>query len=494
MCFTGARNTLQNEAAIYSFLSSEEERETLLIRQHDFRKFQGRCFSTQAKDWTDDGLGYVSIVEVDNIKIAIVGLNSAWLAEGGASDHGRLLLGECQVDKALEVVKQINPHIVIGMAHHPFALLSEFDRPPTQQRLENACHFFHCGHLHMPNASNVATYSERCLMLAAGASFESRSAHNSYTVVTFDPLYAKTDVTFIRYDPTNGAFSFHSDRSYPHQMDAAVTCGIGELADALGAYCPAVVDFSYYLAALLVESAAEVPISVDGGVVFGTVSFMQQQPDSELKAAALDFLTVSNAVKLLYGHKTLEEILATDGQPVARYGSALLALSDTEIRAQIVQRNDSARMLAGADAEKPFSHTLTLLKELRDSEELDALREQAERYIGLEDSYTAAYAKRMLALCLAGSSEYADLNRAICLYQELADSPQCEATDLANLANLLNNDGKHDRATETVLRGIEVFPGSFEGFAEIGMRIVEATGDRDLRQQLMARRAQRRVE
>ena len=492
MCFTGTRSTLQSESDIYSFLHSEEERETLLTRQRRFQEFQERSFPTQTRDRTEDSLGYVSVVDIDDIKIAIVGLNSAWLAEGGASDHGRLLLGECQVTKALEIVKQINPHIVIGMAHHPFALLSEFDRPSTQQRLENACHFFHCGHLHVPDASEVVTHSGHCLTLAAGASFESREAHNTYTVVTLDPLYAKTDVTFVRYDPTSGAFSFHSDRSYPHQVDAAVACGIGELADALSAYCPTVASLSYYLAALLVESIAEVPIPVDAGVVFGTVSLLRQQPDSELKNATLDFLTVSNAVKLLYGRRPLEEILATNGQPVSRYGSALLALSDAEGQAQIAQRDDSARLLASADTVKPFSHTLTLLEELRAAGEWETLRQQAERHIGLEDPFAAAHVKRMLALCLARSSEHLGRSRAVDLYQELTNSPQCKATDLASLATLLSNDGDYDQAATAVRRGIEVFPESFDGFVEIGMRIVDATGDRDLREQLRVLRAERR--
>ena len=493
MCFAGTRSTLQSEAAIHSFLSSGEERETLLMRQHNFREFQERCFPTQVRDWTDDGLGYVSVFDIDDIKITIVGLNSAWLAEGGASDHLLLLLGECQVVQALEIARQANPHIVIGMAHHPFALLNEFDRLPTQRRLENDCHFFHCGHLHEPGASNIVTQSGRCLTLAAGASFESRGAHNSYTVITLDPLQAKTNVTFVRYDPTSGAFSSHSDMSYPHQIDAAVACGIGDLADVLDDYCPSVGDFSYYLAALLVGSAAEVPVLVNDSVVFGAVSLLQQQPDSELKAATLDFLTVSNAVKLLYGRKSLKEILATNGQPVAQYGTALLALSDADTHEQIGQRNDSARMLAGTDTAKPFSHTLDLLKELRNSGEWDTLRRQAERHIGLEDPFAAAHVKRMLALCLARSSEHEDLNRAVGLYQELADSPQCEAADIATLATLLSNDGNYDQAMTTVLRGIKVFPCNFEGFEEIGIRIVNVTGDRDFREQLITLKAERRV-
>ena len=494
-CFAGARITLQSESDIYSFLSSEEERETLLTRLRGFREFQERCFPDQSRNKTDDGLGYVSVIDIGDIKIAIVGLNSAWLAEGGRSDHGQLLLGECQVTKAIEIVKQANPHIVIGMAHHPFALLSEFDRPPTQRRLEDACHFFHCGHLHVPDASNVATHSGNCLTLAAGASFESRESHNSYTMVTFDPLHAQTNVTFVRYDPTNGAFSFESDQSYPHEVDASAGCGIGELASALHAYCPMVADYCHYLAALLVEAVADVPILADQGIAFGTPSLLRQQPDSDLKSVTLEFLAVSNAVKLLSGHKPLEEILAVNGHPVEGYSNAILMLADAdpELRTQLVQRNDAARMLAGADGIKPFSHTLALLEEFRDAEEWDTLRQQAERHIRLEDPVVSTHAKRMLALCVGRSTDQADQDRAVELYQELVDSPQGEAADFASLATLLIDGGNNEQATAAVLRGIEAFPESVDGFVEIGMRIVEVTGDRRLRQRLLTRRAQRRA-
>ena len=494
-CFSGARLTLQSETDIYSFLSSEEERNTLLIRLQEFRLFHERCFTDQPRSATNDGLGYVSIVDIDDIRIAVVGLNSAWLADGGRLDHGQLLLGECQVTSAFEIAKRANPHIVIGMAHHPFSLLSEFDRPPTQRRLEDACHFFHCGHLHVPDASNVATKSGNCLTLAAGASFESRDSHNSYTVVIFDPLNAQTNVTFVRYDPIVGTFSLESGRTYSHEIDASACCAIGELSSALGAYCPVVAVLADYLAALLVEALADVPIMTGQGIAFGTVALLRQQEDSDLKDVTLEFLTVSNAVKLLFGDKSLEDILAVNGEPVERYGNALLALAevDPDFRTQLEQRNDTARKLAGADGIRPFSHTLDLLKDLRDANEWDTLRDQAERHTALKDPVVSAYSKRMLALCLGRSSDQGDRERAVDLYRELAGSPEHEAADFACLATLLRDDGDNERATTTVLRGIEAFPESTEGFVEIGMEIVEATGDRTLRQRLLAHRAERSV-
>ena len=109
MSFAGARRELRSQTDIYSFLANVEERETLLTRQANFRKFQERFFSDQPRNRTQDGLGYVSVIDVNEIRIAIIGLNSAWLAEGGQSDDRQLLIGEEQVRNAVKIVNTANP-------------------------------------------------------------------------------------------------------------------------------------------------------------------------------------------------------------------------------------------------------------------------------------------------------------------------------------------------------------------------------------------------
>ena len=64
----------------------------------------------------------MSIVTLDNTRLATIGLDSAWLAEGGISDHGKLLIGERQVINALEIAAKSDPHITISAGHHPFQL------------------------------------------------------------------------------------------------------------------------------------------------------------------------------------------------------------------------------------------------------------------------------------------------------------------------------------------------------------------------------------
>lgn len=155
---------------------------TLLRREEGYRAFGDSYFAGQEKAWTADGLGYVSQVAIDGVRLAIVGLDSAWLAEGGLEDHGKLLSGERQAMNALDLARALDPHIVIAMAHHPFHLLREFERLPIQSRVERSCHFFHCGHLHEPETRNIGYAGTGCLTVGAGASLETRDSRNTYTV------------------------------------------------------------------------------------------------------------------------------------------------------------------------------------------------------------------------------------------------------------------------------------------------------------------------
>ena len=210
--FVGARQKLQSENDVYAFLANTEERETLLLRQDGFSRFHKRLFAKQERNQTADGLGYVSVLEIDDLRIAIVGLNSAWLSEGGDTDERQLVLGEHQVMGAIDIAVGTCPHVVIGMQHHPFDYLKRFDQQSTQRRLEDACHLFHCGHLHQPDATQAVTRSGKCLTLSAGASFQSRVFHNAYSVITLDPLHAKSEVLFVQYKPSESAFSYESHR------------------------------------------------------------------------------------------------------------------------------------------------------------------------------------------------------------------------------------------------------------------------------------------
>ena len=235
LCFLGARSFLQNQDRVDLLLSPGEDLRTLLKREENYRDFQISYFEAQDRTYTADGLGYVTGVSLDGVRIAIVGLDSAWLAEGGLEDYGKLLIGERQVINAIESANTLDPHVVIAMSHHPLRLLMEFDRQVVQSRIQRACQFFHCGHLHEPDSECGGYQTANCLSLSAGASFETRQTHNTFSVVSLDLLHARSMVDFVQYNPKEGLFSFTSSREYPIKLPA-VSCSVTELALVMKAY------------------------------------------------------------------------------------------------------------------------------------------------------------------------------------------------------------------------------------------------------------------
>ncbi len=238
MTFAGIRSTLHDENRIDSFLepSSREDLATLLQREEAYRNFQESYFTDQHRVVAADGLAYVSRITVDDVQIAIMGLDSAWCSEGGISDHGKLLIGERQVLNALSLAHESTtpPHVLLAVSHHPVHVLREFDRVAVQTHLERSCHFVHCGHLHDPDQRMAGgDRANGCLTLASGASFETRHTRNSYAIVTLDLRRGVRSLTTIHYNRNQAAFAETSEVQFPIDIQSSGVCGVAKLADAL---------------------------------------------------------------------------------------------------------------------------------------------------------------------------------------------------------------------------------------------------------------------
>ena len=275
-----------------------------------------------------------------------------------------------------------------------------------------------------------------------------------------DPLTACTDVTFVQYDPTGGAFSYVSHRPYIQELATSTRCTTPELADAIQNYCPPTLPIPYYLASLLLGDISDVPIPAPNATLFGNPALINSHLNTEFASTTAGFLTVGRAVRLLYEHKPLQEILQDHAAPIEAYVTSLAACCPTHagLLEQLMTRNDAAASIAKPHDANPFHHTLTLLDEYLAAGDWDGLRELAFRSCDLPDPAAAAVAKRMLALCLARSSARADRDAATDLYWHLADSAHARADDWAALAALLTDSGRHEEAKAAIRDGVRVFP------------------------------------
>lgn len=495
LCFLGARQSLQNQSKIDELLAGGEDLETLLKRQENYRNFQSTYFSGQGRISTPSGLGYVSRLTVEDVRLAIVGFDSAWLANGGLDDHGKLVVGERQVIDAINLVNDGGdpPHIVIGMAHHPFHLLQEFDRRPITRAIEENCHFFHCGHLHEPEARTTGQVGKGCLTLAAGASFETRHTANSYSVIALDLFLATRTVQTVQYNPGTATFFASSPETYSIEIESAGICSVTELAQALRDYHPTLKTLSHYLSALLLDQKAELPVPASGSHAFATFAVSQSLPASDLKQRTAAFMRFRNVLRVLYKRVSLAEILRQHGGAIAQYASILEALGNAEpdLKGRLSMNELDAKKFASVDSLPSLSHPNALLADLASTREWPLLREHARRHINSSDAATAVNAKRMLALGLAHSHEMDDKNAAVDLYRSLISVDVINITDIGNLAALLIDIGRSDEAKPILLDGIEKGPANQGYLLDIGQRIVETTGDRRFRIQLETAKEER---
>jgi hypothetical protein len=493
LCFQGARSALIGPNAVDPVLAPDnDDLATLTQRQEGYRAFQTSYFGGQVRTVTPDGLAYVSSLAVDDVVIAIVGLNSAWLAEGGKADHGNLLIGERQVINAFDAADKLDAHIVIGMAHHPLHLLSDFDRTAATRRITKRCYFYHCGHLHQPESQGAGFDASACLIVATGACFETREFQNAYSLVKLDLLAGKRTLTTVQYNPAQGAFEFGNEVQFPIRLSPAAMCTVVELAEAIAEFDATLSSHSYYLAALLMEQKTEVPIPGQRGHAFGTFSVLRGMPEDDYCRKVVAFLRFGNVLTVFYGRHPLADLLAQHGQAVRAYGADLLARcqSDAALASRLAQQDTDVRSLFATQPKVSFA--VDMFADLVHSQEWELLAEQARRHLENPDAPTQVQARRMLAFALAQSTEKSDRNEAIRAYEAILHDGLAEMQDRGNLANLLLDMGRSDEAKAVVLEVIAAGPReALELFNGIGQRIVGQTGDRDFRKQLGAAMAER---
>jgi len=485
LCFHGARQKLNSSSAVDAVLAPDDNLATLCERQQAYREFQASYFGHQSRFATPEGLAYVSALEVDGVAVAIVALNSAWLAEGGASDHGHLLIGERQLISALDIAKRQAPHIVIAMSHHPLHLLCEFDRVTATNRIHAESDFFHCGHLHTPEARGAGFDAKACLTVAAGASFETRESDNSYAVVRLDLDIGTRTLTTTQYDRHQVRFDLSRSETFPIALDPPTT-DLKELAEALQGDVDTA-PFAYYLAALLLDQKAEVPVAGAAGYVFTAVAVIEAKPQDDLSAHTIAFLRFKNALRLFAGRTALPQLIAERGQAVKAYGIALRSRcsANSDLANRVRQHDADIRNKIAAQPD--VSYGIEVLNDLAASRDWALLREQATRQLASMNAEVRAHARRMLGVALANSEDDAGRREAIEHYRLMMKENVADAADRLRLATLLNNVGDVEQAKRLVLESLSLVPhAARDPYFQLGNRIVSDTGDKEFRDALTA--------
>jgi UDP-2,3-diacylglucosamine pyrophosphatase LpxH len=288
-----------------TLLATREDRQRVMARFRGYAEFVNGYLPHLSFD--DEQYFYVRALEADGRRVALLGLNSAWLCASDKDKAEGLLIGERQARAALEQTE--GAHVKIALLHHPFDWLREFDQNDSAAMLTDGCDFILHGHLHRSAATQLTSPDSAAMILAGGACYETRDYPNMVNWVRLDLATGAGAVFLRRYSPERGGFWAKDTLTYRNVQDGVYTFALRGRAPAKAQ--PSVPSTPGQPPALTGEhitSVGDHNINVTGGVQGGITVQYGGQPSAQ-PAAPQDEYDLGAVRELLSAAFSDEEIV-----------------------------------------------------------------------------------------------------------------------------------------------------------------------------------------
>jgi 3',5'-cyclic AMP phosphodiesterase CpdA len=471
----GAKQALSSQQAVDLALGDRVRISDLAARQGAYRDFVEHFTDGQERTETPDGLGYVAKLQVEPLTVAVVGLNSAWMC-GTDAEEGTLIIGERQLIAAFELVREIDPQLVVAMTHHPLEWLTEWDQASCRARLLSAAHLLHRGHLHRADVTSAP--HRKCLLVAAGSAHASRFHPNSYNLVSVDFAAGTCTVHEYRYRLEERLFKPAAVIDAQCELGGQILGNRTEIAAALTSAAPDAAPYAGYMAALLLGEKEEIPLRIDEHIMF-IAAGMARDSDPQQATPALEFLALRNLLRLHRAGVGLSERVAEQSARVEAFTTWLRdrADADEECRARVSEV--TPREYAPPTG---MMHTPALLQELQAREDWELLEVQARRVAAASaDPAVLRLARSMLAQALMHSDEAEKREQAAALADQLARDSLAAVEDYLLAAAAREVNGEPERSVTLTSEAIGRWPESTR-LATYARGLSTRTGDHALRE------------
>lgn len=254
----GARKLLESPTEVDRFLGNEGRRRTLFARQAAFRDFANRVV---APTYSPSSYAHRRTFQLGALRIRVLLLDSTWLASGGPSDAGDLLVGARQV---LDCAEPDDECLTFALLHHPFAWLREFEQPSIENLVARCAQICLRGHVHAPDLRATDGPQGRLTTFTAGAAFQSRTADNTYLWCTLDLTTGLGEKVVHRYRHAEHRWEAGSRESWVFLQTATPP---SDLAQTRATLLRANVRYASYVACLVGSIQTDVPLVVSNGRV-----------------------------------------------------------------------------------------------------------------------------------------------------------------------------------------------------------------------------------
>jgi UDP-2,3-diacylglucosamine pyrophosphatase LpxH len=363
----GCRTSFHDLAAFPRFLEGAEY-PALKNRQAEYRSFVRR-FRGDSGGFDKDDLHAVAELELDDVKIGILSINSSLLASGGPLDLGRLQVCVRSLEERCKEITR--SHLVFALVHHPFEWLTTFEADRAESLVFDSADILLRGHLHKPKLS---TSLRNIVVSASGALWENRAADYEYTFgfLPFDTLLC--EIESVRFLQKTGKWTSTTENApISRNLDEQI------IPRTVREHLGSPIMFPAQIASFLAGYTGDLMMTNSRGSAY----FPPEKICTEsLRAgiSAMPALGVIRIYKLLafYGPSLVPAILATEQDALSAYDNALqvAAASDPAFAGAISSREAEAERLmrnASVDTQPWASKLLARLVSEGATDQISAL-------------------------------------------------------------------------------------------------------------------------
>ncbi len=220
-------DALDDRDTANAVLSTPADRQLVLARFQGYASFvNGYLAGHLAFD--NDHYYYVKTLDLVGQRLALLGLNSAWVAASDQDKAQGLLLGERQTRTALREADGAEATLKLALLHHPLDWLREFDQNDSGALVLDRCHFLLHGHLHQTATAQLTSPDGAATILACGACYKTRESPNMYNWVRLDLTAGSGTVYLRRYSDARGGFWAPDTLTYRNVTNGEYTFALRE--------------------------------------------------------------------------------------------------------------------------------------------------------------------------------------------------------------------------------------------------------------------------
>lgn len=204
---------ITENAQLEEFLKRQNGKsfEESLKNSENYNSFQRDFYSDQGDTVTEiKNLYTTHTLELDNCKIGILAINSAWRAIDSETDRGNLLFPISLLKEGVNTVSK-NSEFRIALMHHPVSDFKDWNASDIEDIIHKEFQMLFSGHLHKKKQSLQICTDEGIFCCSSAATLSLDNAQNGYSLIDIDPITFDIEISNAYYNRADNIFLHPSE-------------------------------------------------------------------------------------------------------------------------------------------------------------------------------------------------------------------------------------------------------------------------------------------